>query len=133
MRKMSRPEQPVQIAIANYLRMRKFLFTAPDAGINVSSQKMRQIYQSMGRRAGISDLVVWIPGGTVCIEVKRPKTLKYSEKSGKMIIADAGGKQSEEQKEFEKLIHNLKGHYYLVATSVTEVDKFFKENNILPC
>lgn len=132
MKKLARPEQPVQIAIANYLRQRRFLFTAPDSGINVSSPKMRQIYHNMGRRAGISDLVVWIPGGTVCIEVKRPKTLKYSEKSGKMIVADAGGKQSEEQKEFEELIHKLKGHYYLVATSVTEVDRFFKENKILP-
>lgn len=129
---MHRPEQPVQIAIANYLRKRCFLFTAPDAGINVKSERMRQIYHNMGRRAGVADLVVWIPGGTVCIEVKRPKTLKYSEKSKRMIIADAGGKQSKEQKEFEEIIHKVKGHHYLVATGVDEVDKYFKENNILP-
>lgn len=132
MNKISRPEQPVQIAIANYLRQRNFLFTAPDAGINISSKKMRQTYHNMGRRAGVSDLVVWINSGTVCIEVKRPKTLKYSEKSGRMIVDDSGGKQSQEQKEFEKVIHSLRGHHYLVATSIQEVDRYFKENNILP-
>ena len=129
---MQRPEQPVQISIVRYLRARRFLFTAPDAGINVSSKRMRAIYKMMGRQAGISDLVVWIPNGTVCIEVKRPKTLQWSVKTGKMIIADQGGKQSIEQKEFEKVIHSLPGHHYIVAQSVEDVDKYFKANNILP-
>lgn len=129
---IQRPEQPVQIAIVRYLRARRFLFTAPDAGINVSSKKMQAIYKMMGRTAGISDLIVWIPNGTVCIEVKKPKTLKYSIKTGRMVVASQAGRQSDEQKEFEKVIHNMSGHHYLVATSVEEVDKYFKQNNILP-
>lgn len=129
---MQRPEQPVQISIVRYLRMRGFLFTAPDAGINVKSEKMRSIYKMMGRRSGVSDIIVWIPNGTVCIEVKRPKTLKFSIKTNKMVIADQGGRQSDEQKEFEKVIHNIKGHHYIVATSVEDVDLYFKKNNILP-
>ena len=129
---MQRPEQPVQIAIVRYLRMRGFLFTAPDAGINIKSKKMQMIYKMMGRRAGVSDLVVWIPGGTVCIEVKKPKTLKYSVKSGRMVVASQAGRQSEDQKEFEEVIHKMNGHHYLVATSIDEVDRYFKQNNILP-
>jgi len=124
---MRRPEQPVQIAIVRYLRAKGYLFTAPDAGINVSSVKMRSIYKAMGRQSGISDLIVWIPNGTVCIEVKRPKTYTISFKTGKMIVDDEGGKQSEEQKEFQKKVQSLPGHHYIVAQSVDDVDKFFKQ------
>lgn len=129
---MYHPEQPVQIAIASYLRIKKFLFTAPDAGINVSSKKMRAVYKAMGRTAGIADLVVWIPGGTLCIEVKKPKTLTWSEKSNRLVVNEAAGKQSKEQKEFEKKIKTLPGHHYIVATSVADVDKYIKEYNIVP-
>lgn len=129
---MHRPEQPVQIKIANYLRMRGFLFTAPDAGINVSSLKMRAVYKAMGRTAGCPDLVVWIPNGTVGIEVKKPKTLTYSEKSKRMIVAEGAGRQSEGQKEFEQRMKELPGHHYIVATSVQEVVDYFQKNNIIP-
>lgn len=129
---MHRPEQPVQIMIANYLRLRGFLFTAPDAGINVKSEKMRMTYKRMGRTAGCPDLVVWIPNGTVGIEVKKPKTLTYSTKSNRMIIAEAAGKQSEGQKEFEKRMKEISGHHYIIATSVQEVAEYFEKNNIIP-
>lgn len=129
---MNRPEQPVQIAIVKYLRSRGFLFCSPDLGVNVKSERTRAILKAMGRTAGVSDLVVWVPGGTVCIEVKRPKVLKWSPKSKKMIIDDAGGKQSEGQKEFEKVIHNLPGHHYIIAQSVSDVVEYFKKENISP-
>ena len=127
---MNRPEQPVQIAIVKYLRLRGFLFCAPDVGVNVKSERTRSILKAMGRTAGIADLVVWIPGGTVCIEVKRPKVLKWSAKSNRMIIEDSGGKQSIGQKEFEKVIHTLPGHHYIVAQSVSDVVDYFQKNNI---
>lgn len=129
---MRRPEQPVQIMIANYLRLRGFLFTAPDAGINVSSLKMRAVYKAMGRTAGCPDLVVWIPNGTVGIEVKKPKLMAYSTKSKRMIISSDAGKQSEGQKEFERRMSEIPGHHYIVATSVQEVADFFQKNNIIP-
>lgn len=128
---MKRAEQPVQMSIVKYLTALGYLFTAPDAGINISSPRLRAIYKAMGRRSGISDLIVWIPNGTVCIEVKRPKVYRRSLKTGKQIIADEGGKQSEEQKEFESKIKSISGHYYLVAKDVNDVIKFFKENNIV--
>ena len=129
---MDRPEQVVQIHIANYLRKRGFLFCAPDAGVNVKSVRTRGILKSMGRRAGVADLIVWIPGGTVCIEVKRPAVLKYSPKSKRMIIDDSGGKQSEGQKEFEKVIHTLPGHHYIVAKSQNDVIAYFEKEKISP-
>lgn len=131
-KKISHPEQPVQIAIANYLRIKKFLFTAPDAGINVSSKKMRAVYKSMGRTAGVADLIVWIPGGTLCIEVKKPKTLTWSEKSKRLIVNEAAGHQSKGQKEFETKVKSLPGHHYIVATSVADVDNYIKEHCIIP-
>lgn len=128
---MQRPEQLVQIAIVQYLRARGFLFTAPDAGINVSSKKMQATYKRMGRRAGISDLIVWIPGGTLCIEVKKPAVMEYSFKSHRLIIGQRAGTQSDEQKEFEKNVKALPGHYYIVVTSLQQVADFIKNNGIV--
>lgn len=129
---MQRPEQPVQIAIANYLRWRGFLFTAPDAGINVKSERMRAIYKSMGRMAGVPDLLVWIPGGTLGIEVKKPKVMNYSFKTHKMVVASAAGRQSEGQKSFEERVKKIPGHHYIVATSVNEVAEYIEKNKIIP-
>lgn len=127
---MNRPEQAVQRAIAHYLTAQGYLFTAPDAGVNVKSVKTRSVLKQMGRRAGVADLIVWINGGTVCIEVKKPKTYRFSEKTGRVVIDSAEGRQSEEQKEFEKRINALTGHYYFVATSVDDVIKFFREKGL---
>lgn len=129
---MHRPEQVVQINIVRYLRKRGFLFSAPDAGVNVSSVRTRSILKMMGRNAGVADLVVWVPNGTVCIEVKRPKMMKTSEKTGRMIIDDQGGKQSKEQKEFEQTVSGIKGHSYIVVSSVEEVISYFNQKNIFP-
>lgn len=129
---MNRPEQPVQIAITKYLRLRKFLFCAPDAGVNVSSAKTRSILKAMGRTAGVADLIVWIPGGTVCIEVKRPRVMKWSATSNRMIVDDAGGKQSKGQREFEAAIKELPGHRYIVVQSVADVVEYFQKENIRP-
>ena len=131
-RHQKHPEQPVQKSIVSYLRLRKFLFTAPDAGVNVKSVATRSILKSMGRTAGIADLVVWIPGGTVCIECKKPKTVTWSDKSKRWIVAEEKGRQSKHQKEFEKAINNLPGHHYFVATSVDDVVDYFEKNNIKP-
>lgn len=129
---MRRPEQPVQMAIVSLLKIMGFIFTAPDAGINVASKKMQAIYKAMGRRAGIADLIVWIPGGTLCIEVKKPAVMQYSFKTHRLVIKDRAGTQSDDQKEFEKAVTQLPGHYYMVATSVEQVADFIKENNIKP-
>lgn len=131
-RKHTHPEQPVQKSIVQYLELRGFVFTAPDAGVNVSSRVTRGILKSMGRWAGIADLIVWINGGTVCIECKKPATYRWSERYKRMVIDERAGTQSNEQKEFQAIIENLPGHHYIVAKSVSDVVDYFHKNNIQP-
>lgn len=131
-KKQSHPEQPVQKSIVQYLELRGFVFTAPDAGVNVKSRVTRGILKSMGRRAGIADLIVFIPAGTVCIECKKPATYRWSERYKRMVIDERAGTQSEDQKEFQALIEKLPGHHYIVAKSLTDVVDYFKKNNIKP-
>lgn len=131
-KKLAHPEQPVQKSIVKYLKLNKFLFTAPDAGVHVKSKATRSILKSMGRKSGISDLIVWIPGGTVCIEVKKPATYKWSERYKKMVVDSPAGKQSPEQKEFQAMIEQMAGHHYIVAKSLTDVVDYFKKHNIKP-
>lgn len=125
-------EDITQIAIANYIRFKGFLFTSTNGGVYVKSIPMRNRLKQMGNLAGASDIIVWIPGGTLCIEVKRPKTMEYSFKSKKMILNDSGGRQSEAQKDFESRVTNIPGHHYIIATDVEQVAKYIEENGIKP-
>lgn len=129
---MQRPEQPVQKAIVRLLKIMGFTFTAPDGGVYVKYKSVRNTLKAMGRRAGIADLIVWIPNGTLCIEVKKPEVLEYSFKTHRLIIKNRAGTQSEKQKTFEEEIKQIPGHYYIVATNVADVAEFIKKNNIKP-
>ena len=130
--KQTHPEQQVQKSIVRYLELCGFLFTAPDAGVHVKSKATRSILKSMGRKSGISDLIVWIPGGTVCIECKKPATYRWSERYKRMVIDDRAGTQSDDQKEFQAMIEKIPGHHYIVAKSLTDVVDYFKKHNIKP-
>lgn len=131
-RKQTHPEQPVQKSIVQYLELRGFVFTAPDAGVHVKSKATRGILKSMGRKSGISDLIVWIPGGTVCIECKKPATYRWSERYKRMVIDERAGTQSDGQKEFQAIIEKMPGHHYFVAKSVSDVVDYFKKYDIKP-
>lgn len=125
-------EDNTQISIANYLRMRGFLFTSTGGGIYIGNIATKTKIKRMGYQKGVSDLIVFINGGTLCIEVKKPKIMRYSAIKKKMVALDPGGKQSDSQKKFEADIKNIPGHYYLLATSYTEVAEFIENNNIKP-
>ena len=125
-------EDTVQIQIANYLRYKGFLFTATNGGVFVKSVAMKARLKRMGYLKGCPDMIVWIPGGTLCIEVKRPKVMNYSIKSGKNIITDAGGRQSDDQKAFEEAAQKIPGHHYIIADDLEVVDKYIKKNKINP-
>ena len=131
-KKLTHPEQLVQKSIVEYLKLNKFLFTAPDAGVHVKSKATRGILKSMGRKSGISDLIVWILGGTVCIECKKPATYRWSERYKRMVIDERAGTQSDDQKEFQAMIEQIPGHHYIVAKSLTDVVDYFKKYNIQP-
>lgn len=127
---MDRPEQKVQMQIVSWLEKCGFLFCAPDCGINVKNQNTRFVLYRMGRRAGIPDLLVWIPNGMVGIEVKKPETFMMSFKTGKVIQDQAAGRQSDAQKEVERRMKAIPGHYYIVAYDVADVKEFFMLNHI---
>lgn len=124
-------EDGVQKAIVNYLRMRGFMFTSPAGGL-IHSWKTQRVANALGYTTGCADLIVFIPNGCLHIEVKRPKILAVSNKTGKMVQRDAGGKQSVSQKEFQGKIEKIPGHKYLVATNVADVDQYLKNMCISP-
>ena len=127
---MKRPEQSVQIKIVNWLESNGFLFCAPGLGVDVANKNTRFVLYRMGRRAGVPDLLVWIPGGTVGIEVKKPAKYIMSFKTGKVIQDEAPGRQSDDQKKFEERMKSIQGHYYIVAYDLADVQQFFWLNKI---
>lgn len=122
-------EDKVQQGIVKYLRLKGYMVNCSGAGLIRSFQTQRVMNEN-GYYTGSSDLMVYIPNGCVHIECKKPAVYEYSAKSGRNIIKIPAGKQSEAQKEFEKKITELPGHYYLVAYSVQDVIDFFKEKGI---
>jgi len=125
-------EDVVQIQIVTYLRKKGFLFTSQGAGL-IESAVTQRAANRLGYCKGSPDLIVWVKGGTLNIEVKKPALMRYSFKSKRMVVADAGGTQTPSQREFEAKINTIPGHYYMVAKSVADVEEFITKNKIIPC
>ena len=118
-------EDGVQNSIASWLRTQGYLFTAIPAGL-ISSVGTQRRSNRLGYVKGSPDIVVWVPGGTICIECKRPEKRVLNIKTGNMVIASRAGTQSEEQKFWQERVTHIPGHYYLVATDLYDVIKFFE-------
>lgn len=131
MARKSYDEDRVQIAICNYLRLFGYVFTFTGGGM-IKDYRTQKTANRLGYLKGVSDLIVWIPGGTVCIEVKKPATYRWSDRFKRLVIDKEAGDQTDEQIEFEKVVTSLPGQHYVVAKSVDDVDKYFKENKISP-
>ena len=77
MAKRNRPEQAIQRAVVQYLRIMENLgeltfFHVPNGGRR--SKAEAGIFKSLGVRAGVPDLVVLFPGGRCAfIEIKAPQ------------------------------------------------------------
>lgn len=112
---MQRIEQNIQRGIVNYLKWGGYLFCAPDCGINVASERTRGILKAMGRVAGVPDILVFVPGKVIGLEVKRPSIKGICTK----------GRASDEQKEFGKRLQEL-GHEYHIVYSVEDVANVLK-------
>lgn len=124
-------EDGVQIGIVRYLRQNGYLCTSQGAGL-IKSMRTQLTANRLGYLKGSPDIIVWIRGGTLNIECKAPKEMKCSEKTGKMVVANAGGRQSDTQKEFEEQITKIPGHHYIVASDRMDVVRYIKENGIQP-
>ena len=116
----------------NFLKTKGFTFTSTQGGLFISNIRSKALLKAMGYRKGISDLIVFVPNGTICIEVKKPAQYRWSAKLKRMVVADAAGVQSADQKDFEKEISSISGHTYFVATTVNDVEDYFREHHIVP-
>lgn len=105
---MNRPEQEMQIACASYLYDRQayvkdLIFChVPNGGRR--SKAEAGIFKAMGVQAGAPDLVVWMKGGTLQIELKAGK-----------------GRLSDAQEAFGDGLKAL-GHEYHIVTAETPGD-----------
>lgn len=116
--KRNRPEQGIQRAVVEYLRIMENLgeltfFHVPNGGRR--SRTEGRIFKGLGVRAGVPDLVVLFPGGrTAFIEIKAPN-----------------GRLSAAQKAFRNTAENL-GFPFLEARGVDEVERFIRGLIVAP-
>ena len=130
-KEMRHDETILQRQIVCWLKIKGFLFTSTGAGL-IKNKITQIIMSASGYRKGTSDLIVFVPNGTICIEVKKPAQYRWSAKLKRMVVADAAGTQSADQKEFEREVSSIAGHTYFVATTVNDVEDYFREHNIVP-
>lgn len=124
---MKYEEDNVQVSICRWLDMGKYVYTFTGGGL-IHNVRTQRTANRLGYRKGVSDLVVWVPNGTVCIECKKPAKYRYSAKLKRLVIAEAAGRQTDEQKAFQAAVTGIVGHYYLEAMSVDDVIEFFRSH-----
>ena len=98
-------ESKIQYDICQYLQSKGiFAFSVPNELAGKDPRRMRH-FVAMGLRSGVSDLIVLLPNRIIFLEVKTDK-----------------GRQSDNQKRFQKKVESLGFEYYVVR-SVDEVEK----------
>ncbi len=112
---MATQEHSFQFQIVEYLRLRKFIIIDCDImdGLKYAQQKYRYPFimhhRKMGYIKGQPDLIIMKKGKVWCLELKAPK-----------------GKQSKEQKEFQKICEDNQIPY-LVIREFEDVKKIERE------
>ena len=112
MAKRNRPEQAIQRAVVEYLKLMENLgeltfFHVPNGGRRTRTEA--RIFKGLGVRAGVPDLVLMFPDGrTAFIEVKA-----------------ATGRLSAKQKEFKNTAEYF-GFPYAECRAVDEVERFVR-------
>lgn len=102
-------ESQFQRAVVRYLRLRNiFCFSIPN-GVHLTTIQSK-IAVAEGLLHGVSDLIVLIPNKVIFAEIKNP--------NGK-------GKQSDNQKEFQKTVESL-GFEYFIWDNWDKVEQFVK-------
>lgn len=105
---------------------RDALFAIPNGGMLSKGYRFRLLNE--GLIAGWPDLGLALPGGHIAwIECKRPVTLKWSEKTNRMIIADGGGRVDK----WQEIVHNMLrglGHEIIIVTDESQFLAWVKQN-----
>ncbi len=123
-------EHDFQCNIVRTLRMQNiFVFAVPNSQhlLKTKNQFLRMKFLSKLKREGFltgaSDLIVLHKGNCYFLEIKAPTEYKRSEKTGKQIIAKAGGTQSAEQKHFQQEVEK-EGFPYVLIDSHKKFEDF---------
>lgn len=110
-RKRSNPEALFQQQVVNTLRKQCFLvFAVPNGGSRHKAEVKSLVRQ--GTMAGVSDLIIVLPGKVYFIEMKR---------------TDGKGRQSKEQKAFEQEVTKM-GHVYAIWDNWKVVEQFINDH-----
>ncbi|QDP49754.1 MAG: hypothetical protein Unbinned6284contig1004_23 [Prokaryotic dsDNA virus sp.] len=90
--------------------------------VGSNNVKLGAFWKSMGKMAGFSDLMVFNTKRKeiVFLEMKSKTSYKISPKTGKRIIARAGGKQEPHQELFQEFIEDMGFKYFLVGSEEQE-------------
>ena len=113
----NKEEQQIQMGMIKWFyythpKRKIFAVVNNSFGSKISNVRMGAINRKMGVHAGVSDLVLPVPNGTVYIEVKTAK-----------------GTQSKDQKEFQAYLKKLHNQYFIVRNLdefILVVSQFFK-------
>jgi hypothetical protein len=120
MGKRRNPEQQLQIAVADYLRLALWPPAVWSAIGHGGGGKVRgAILKAMGLRAGMPDVVIILPYRT-----ERPIPVVIG-----LELKAKAGRQSPEQKAVEK-DWNACGGFYHVCRSVDEVEGFLRRTGV---
>jgi len=109
--------------------VRKLLYIAFKIASIVKRKEKQYFFMLMsamkkqGFMGGVSDLIILRKGRCFFVEIKTPTEYKISEKTGKRIIAKAGGTQSDEQKLFQSEVEK-EGFPYLLIDSQKKFEEF---------
>lgn len=114
---MARDEDAQHAAIVEWLGLvlpMKEIVHVPNEGKRSAGEAARQA--RLGLRPGASDLIVFLPGRVVAIEVKRPANKTMNKRAGTMTA---------EQIHFGMNL-NAMGHTFIRADGVDDVRRAFK-------
>ena len=104
---MRHDEENFQIGVVRFLRSQgHFVFAVPNGNRNNPIQGHK--YKIMGQMAGVSDLILLLPGKVYFIEIKNP---------------NGQGRQSPSQVEFEENVKAL-GQQYMIWDKWQQVEAF---------
>jgi hypothetical protein len=118
--KPKRSEADVKRSVMELLRMRHIMFFRMNAGSTILANRGGGFRKIEGHPAGTADILAFIalhPGGP----------FQCSDDPVWIELKSSTGKQSPEQKEFQKMVES-EGHVYLLARSAAEVEEWLEAN-----
>lgn len=121
----SRSEADIKKSIMEYLKARGVIAFRMNAGDRYVKSAKGKMYRIMGHPSGTADILAFPPGSWVSFEGLKPGETRRGVTLPLILWIEAKsstGKQSEEQKLFQRIVEGL-GHRYILARSADDVAK----------